>query len=187
VHAVEEAIGVDAIENVPMPSQRQLEGLECISTQDLSLTQLQIDLEATPLKCFTSQASLSLDGILCTMHSINPTPPTEVCLGSSEGPWFRRTSALTLGNGHPGCTTSMLDVGSARKDGNTSKSDAGVVAIRKPRSARVESLITTPPCSILSEVGEIYSWKPRANKNYILQEDKALDDALSKTQRCDGR
>ena len=52
VHAIEEAIGLDAIENISMPSQ--FEGLECINTHDLSITQLQSDLEANPLKCFTS-------------------------------------------------------------------------------------------------------------------------------------
>ena len=41
VHVVEETICLDAIENVSMSLQRQLEGLECISIQDLSLTHIQ--------------------------------------------------------------------------------------------------------------------------------------------------
>jgi hypothetical protein len=84
VHVVEEAIGLDAIENVLMLSQRQLKGLECISTQDLSLIRLQSNFEAYSLKCFTSQTPLSPDDILYTMHSINPSPPIELRLGSSK-------------------------------------------------------------------------------------------------------
>jgi hypothetical protein len=52
MHVVEEAIKLNFIENIPMHSQRQLEGFECIIIQDLSLTQLQNDLEANPLKMF---------------------------------------------------------------------------------------------------------------------------------------
>lgn len=40
VYVMEEAIGLDAIEHVSMPSQIQLEDLECVSIHDLSLTRL---------------------------------------------------------------------------------------------------------------------------------------------------
>ena len=95
MHDVEEAIGFDSIENIPMPSWGPLEGLKCIGTQELSLIQLHNDLEENTLKCFTSPTPLSPDGLLWTMHSINPSPPTELRKGSTEGlglDWFQRWS-----------------------------------------------------------------------------------------------
>ena len=62
VHVVEEATGLDGIENVPMFLQIYLKDLECINTHDLSLTQLQSDLEENPIKCFTFPVSLSPNG-----------------------------------------------------------------------------------------------------------------------------
>ena len=187
VHAVEEAIGLDAIENISMPSQ--LEGLECINTQDLSLIQLQSDLEANPLKCFTSQAPLSPDGILCTMHSINPSLPTELRLGSSEGPWFRRTPTLTFAIGPLECITTMspprrLDMDFARNDNITNAEDIGISG---SKNANIQSFFATSPCSIVSEVNMGHSKKIRTNKIVTLQEDKALDDVISKVQKCNGR
>ena len=167
----------------------QLECLQCINTQDLSLTKLQSDLEANFLTCFTSHAPLSPDGILCTMHSINPNPPTYLHLGSSEGPWFRRIPTLTLAIGFSGCTTIVsppqrLDMDFARKDDNTKAEDIGISG---SRSANVQSLLATPPCSILSEMNVDHSKKTWTNKIVTLQEDKALDDAISKVQKCNGR
>jgi hypothetical protein len=112
------------------------------------------------------------------MHSINSSLPTELHLGSSEGPWFRRTSALTLAIGPPRCTTTMspprrLDMSSAQKDDKTSGSDAEVVGISSLRSAHVESLLTTPMCSIVSEVDDGHSKKTRTNKKFSFQKDKA--------------
>ena len=95
MHDVEEAIGFDSIENIPMPSWGPLEGLKCIGTQELSLIQLHNDLEENTLKCFTSPTPLSPDGLLWTMHSINPSPPTELRKGSTEGlglEWLQRWS-----------------------------------------------------------------------------------------------
>lgn len=86
MHDVEEAIMLDGLKNVPMSSQRYLEGLECISTHVSLLIQVQNDFKENLLKCFTSPAPLFLNGKLCTMHSINPSPPTELRLGSNEGP-----------------------------------------------------------------------------------------------------
>ena len=96
VKDVEEAIGLDGIEYISMPSQGPLEGLECISTHDLSLTQIKNDLEKNLLKCFTPPTSLLPDGLLCIMHSINPSPLAELRKGLNEGPWFKLTPALTL-------------------------------------------------------------------------------------------
>ena len=153
--------------------KRQLEDLQCISTQDLSLTQLQSDLEANFLKCFTSQAPLVHDGILCTMHSINPSPPTELRLGSRERPWFRKLPTLTLAIGPPWCTTTMspprrLVMGFAQKDGNTSGSNAKNIGISGSRSAHVESLLTSPPCSIVAEMDVDHNKKIKTNKSFPL-------------------
>ena len=74
VYDIEEAIWLDGIKHILMPSQRPLEDLKCISTHDLSLTQLQNDFKENPLKCFTSPTFLLHDGLLCTMHSIDPNP-----------------------------------------------------------------------------------------------------------------
>ena len=99
---------------------------------------------------------------------------------------------MTLALGPPGRTTTVspprrLDMDFARDDNNTSGSDAEDIGISGSRSAHVESLPTTPPCSIVSEVGEEYSKKTKKNKRFPLQEDKALDDVISRTQKCDGR
>ena len=39
---------------------------------------------------------LSSDGLLCTMYSKNPCTPINLQKGSSEGPWFQMTPALSL-------------------------------------------------------------------------------------------
>ena len=39
---VQEALSLDSLDNIPLPSQRSLEGLEGISTQDLRMSQLNI-------------------------------------------------------------------------------------------------------------------------------------------------
>ena len=96
---------------------------------------------------------------------------------------------MILAIGPPGCTTTVspprrLDMDFARKDGNTNMEDIGISG---SRNTNVQSLLPTPPCSIVSEVNVGHSKKTRTNKIVTLQEDKALDDIISKVQKCNGR
>lgn len=106
VSDVHQELGLDNLENVHFPSQPPLEGVDHISTQDLSITQLTSELRASPLRFVTNPMPLSSDELMCSMHSHNPPSPTLYqVLGS--GPWFLRTPSHTLAIGAPGCRTTI--------------------------------------------------------------------------------
>ena len=75
----------------------------------------------------------------------------------------------------------------ARDNGNSSGSNAEDIGISGSKSVHMESLPTTPPCSIVSEMGKEYSKKTKKNKHFQLQGDKALDNVILETQKCDAR
>jgi hypothetical protein len=77
-------LSLDTLDSLPMPSQRSLEGIEQISTQDLALSQFRIT------QCAAS--GLSQHEFLCNMHSNNPRSPTTLSKGA--GPWFSRASSV---------------------------------------------------------------------------------------------
>lgn len=104
---VEEPIGLDSLDAIPLPSQRQLDGMDHINTQDLSLTQLHNELEGSPMRCVSSPPPLSPHELLCTMHSKDPCSPTPIKEGLAEGPWFSRTPSLILAIGPPGARTTV--------------------------------------------------------------------------------
>lgn len=70
---------------------------------------------------------------------------------------------------------------------NTSESDAEDIGISDSGNAHIESFPTTPPCSIVSKVDKGHSNKTRKNKCFSFQEDKALDDGISRIDKCDER
>lgn len=90
---VQEALSLDSLDSIPLPSQRSLEGLDGISTQDLAMSQLNIG-HYSPIR-MSPPPPLSLQELLCSMHSDNPCTPTSLREGHGQGPWLSRTPALT--------------------------------------------------------------------------------------------
>lgn len=90
---VQEALSLDSLDSIPLPSQRSLEGLDGISTQDLAMSQLNIG-HYSPVRMSTPPP-LSPHELLCSMHSDNPCTPTSLRKGHGEGPWLSRTPPLT--------------------------------------------------------------------------------------------
>lgn len=84
---------MDSLDSIPLPSQRSLEGLDGISTQDLAMSQLNIG-HYSPVR-MSPPPPLSPQELLCSMHSENPCTPTSLREGHSQGPWLSRTPALT--------------------------------------------------------------------------------------------
>lgn len=84
---------MDSLDSIPLPSQRSLEGLDGISTQDLAMSQLNIG-HYSPVR-MSPPPPLSPQELLCSMHSDNPCTPTSLREGHGQGPWLSRTPALT--------------------------------------------------------------------------------------------
>ena len=62
----------------------------------VQLTQHRKDNNNIHVAAGLSYVPLSPDGLLCTMHSKSPCTPTDLQKGSTEGPWFERTIALSV-------------------------------------------------------------------------------------------
>ena len=93
---VQEALSLDTLDGLPMPSQNTLEGLDVISTQDLGMSQLNVGQSSPPsLVSPAPPPPLTPHGLLCRMHANNPCPPTSIRDGPGQGPWFSRTPSLT--------------------------------------------------------------------------------------------
>jgi hypothetical protein len=78
------------------------------STAPVELGESDKDTPDSPMKSMSSPAPLSPDGLLCSMHSQSPCTPTDLKRGSTKGPWFHRTPALTM-------TTATSGVSATRK------------------------------------------------------------------------
>ena len=91
VAEVQAALSLDSLDSIPMPSQRSLEGLEGMSTQDLALSQFN-STQSSPKKIVLHPHELSQHEIVYNMHSKNPRSPTTISEGVEQGPWFRRAS-----------------------------------------------------------------------------------------------
>lgn len=109
VAEVQAAISLDSLDSIPMPSQRSLEGLEGISTQDLALSQFN-STQCSPNRIVLPPPELSQHESLCNMHSKNPRSPRT--LSEGPGPWFSR--ALSVDNNRDG-VESKGDEGAATK------------------------------------------------------------------------
>jgi hypothetical protein len=96
VSEVQDMLSLDNLDSLPMPSQRSLEGIDQISTQDLALSQFRIT------QCAASE--LSQHEFLCNMHSINPRSPTPFSEGAGQGPWFSRASSVDNNGARVECT-----------------------------------------------------------------------------------
>ena len=93
VTKVQEALGLDSLDSIPMPLQRSLEGLERIVTQDLAMSRFNTD-HFSPTRIVSPPPKLSLHELICSMHSLNPHSPTTLCKGPGQGPWFSRASSV---------------------------------------------------------------------------------------------
>ena len=93
VAEVQAALSLDSLDSIPMPSQRSLEGLEGISTQDLALSQFN-STQSSPKKTVLPQHKLSQHEIVCNMHSKNPRSSTTISEEAGQGPWFTRASSV---------------------------------------------------------------------------------------------
>jgi hypothetical protein len=93
---VQEALSLDTLDGLPMPSQNTLEGLDVIGTQDLDMSQLNVG-QSSPASLVSPAPppSLSPHGLLCRMYVNNPCTPTSIREGPGQGPWFSRTPSLT--------------------------------------------------------------------------------------------
>lgn len=93
----QEALSLDNLDGLPMPSQNLQEGLEGINTQDLGMSQLNVG-QCSPASLVSPAPPppLSPHGLLCSMHANNPCTPTSIREGPGQGPWFSRTPSLTL-------------------------------------------------------------------------------------------
>lgn len=195
--------------NIPMPRQRHTDGLNNVSTQDMSLVQLQKDLETMPVKLFSSLAPLSPNELLCMMHAKNPCTPTDLHKGLGEGPWFQRTPALTTSVAPPGSTNTIptthgLDlppipnVGSACNNSLFSNENGSAKDIRDmddtlnygSKGRRRGSIPMTPIGSTIAEVVERRVQKTEKNKvsSARVDVDNTSSDFIFKTiHKCDGR
>ena len=71
VAEVQAAVSLDTLDSIPMPSQRSLEGLEGINTQDLALSQFN-STQCSPTKVVLPPLELSQHEVLCNIHLKNP-------------------------------------------------------------------------------------------------------------------
>jgi hypothetical protein len=135
---------LDNLDSLPMPSQRSLEGIDQISTQDLALSQFRIT------QCVASE--LSQHEFLCNMHSINPRSPTPLSEGAGQGPWFSRASSVD-NNGE--CVESKGEEGAASKNEDISDAvDHGV------HTEDIASVHPTTPDTSLDDVLASTIFKP---------------------------
>ena len=148
VAEVQEALSLDSLDNLPLPSQRSLEGLDAISTQDLSMSKLNIG-HASPTR-MSPPPPLSPQELLCSMHVNNPCTPTAIHERAGEGPWLSRTPSLTptlvpnsdnhaaiqTSNNISGCAVASKD-----HDGMVTGSEAASEVVEQPCELRDNSPI----------------------------------------------
>lgn len=109
---VNEAMSLDSI-----PMHMDFEGVDRISTQDLSLTQLGEELQNTPLR-FVSHPTTSSSIMFCMLHL---APPRK---GFIQGSLFYRTPSLTLAIGPPGDRTMVSPARKINLDDSNPSSSA---------------------------------------------------------------
>lgn len=167
---VQEALSLDSLDGIPMPSQNSLEGLEGISTQDLGMSQLNVsECSSASMVSPPPPPPMSPNGLLCRMHSNNPCTPTGLRSGIGQGPWFSRTPALTLPRQLK--LDNYVPIQSS-KDTSGSKSHDGMAAASKTASEVVEHP---------GEMCDQYPERPTTR-------DVSFDDVLAKTtHKSDGR
>lgn len=100
---VQKAMDLDNIEVVSFPSHPHVDGIEHMSTQDLSIAQPIIELQGSPTRFVTTPMSFSSNELMCNMYSKNPCTPTPLHEVLGPGPWFSMTPSHTLAIGPPGC------------------------------------------------------------------------------------
>lgn len=138
---VQEALSLDSLDNIPLPSQRSLEGLEGINTQDLRMSQFNIG-HCSPTR-MSLPPPLSPQELLCSMHSNNPCTPTDLRDGHDQGPWFSRTPALSstlgLNSDHSVAAETSKDISGSAKDVMEPVSEAASEVAKHPgRPAAVD-------------------------------------------------
>jgi hypothetical protein len=161
---VQEALSLDSLDSIPLPSQRSLEGLDGISTQDLAMSQLNIG-HYSPVR-MSPLPPLSPQELLCSMHSDNPCTPTSIHEGHDQGPWLSRTPALT-----PRIVLNLDN----RLAAQTSKDISG-------------SAMEPKDCEGTDTGSEAASEVPQKRPVRAVAVDASLDDVLARTtHKSDGR
>jgi len=142
------------------------------STAPLELGESEKDTPDTPVKAMSSPAPLSPDGLLCTMHSQSPCTPTDLKRGSTKGPWFHRTPALTM-------TSVTSGVSVTRK----------LELPQPPNAVGANSLSSTqrPVSKDVSFVSEVLQLRDKGQVSSTPVDD-SQDDVISRTtHKSDGR
>ena len=201
----QEAMSLESLDAIPMHCE--LEGVDRISTQNLSLTQLRSELQNSPMMFVSCPTSFSLLWNFQYGHPINATPLTKVLW---KGPWFSRTPSLTLAIGPLGDKTmvsraqriiieDMSPPGSACEQ-NTADApedhgslfhDAYTVVknvCEQSTNTKDGSPSTPTTCSTVSGVVEHAApVKGKSCPPHLVQ-DTTMDDVLGRTtQKSDGR
>ena len=189
VYEVQDAMRIEGLDD-DQPGSNE-------NSSSLQLTQPQRAKNNVPAKAGLSNGPLSPDGLLCSMHSKSPCTPTHLRKGSSEGPWFERTIALSSGLANPvGSVTRDMDSqanhsvglgdslcsakGASMKDIDSGKDRSG------PKSASRGILLGTPSASFVSDAVEGRGHMIVKKKTVTI--DTSQDDVISRTsQKCDGR
>ena len=151
VAEVQDVLSLDSLDNLPLPSQRSLEDIEQISTQDLALSQFR-STQSSPPRIVLPPPELSQHEFLCNMHSKNPRSPTTLSEGPGQGPWFSRASSVD-NNGDR--VESKDQEGAASKNGVVSEAaEHGV------QTEDIASVHPTTPDTSLDDVLASTTFKP---------------------------